>query len=230
MRKVSKPRDVIGLLEVSLLRPDATETEIRKLCEDARDYKFAVLFAMSSWLPLTKDLLKGSGVRVGASIGFPLGSHSTYVKVAETRDALASGADDIDMVMNIGAFKSGQFDSVERDIHAVVEAAPGHIVKVIIETCLLSNDEKRHACLICKKAGADYVKTSSGFSRGGATIEDIVLMRQTVGIEMGVKAAGGIRTLEEAIRFIEAGADGLGTSAAVAIAEEARKRELGSYT
>ena len=217
------PVDVVRAIEVSCLKADSSEIDIRKMCDEAKHYSFAVVFAMSSWLPLTSELLSGSGVRVGASIGFPLGSHSTFVKVMETRDAIASGAQDIDMVLNVGKLKSGYVDKVEADVRAVVEAAEGRVVKVILENCYLTTEEKRDACQICKQAGADYVKTSSCFSPSGATLEDIRLMREVVGPEMGVKAAGGIRTYEQALQFIQAGANRLGTSSGIRIAEEVKR-------
>lgn len=230
MKQILNPYDIVRLIDASLLRPSATSAEITKLCEQAKHYSFAAVFVMPAWLPLIAKLLKGSGVIVGASIAFPLGTTSTVVKVAETRDAIASGADQIDMVMNVGAFKSGDYEMTERDIRAVVEAAQGRVVKVIIETCLLTDEEKRKACLVSKRAGAHFVKTSSGFSTGGATIEDIALMRRVVGPEMGVKAAGGIRTYKQAMRMIEAGANGIGTSTPVRIAEGARRAQAQQRT
>jgi len=230
VKQILNPYDIVRLIDASLLRPSATSAEITKLCEQAKHYSFAAVFVMPAWLPLIAKLLKGSGVIVGASIAFPLGTTSTVVKVAETRDAIASGADQIDMVMNVGAFKSGDYEMTERDIRAVVEAAQGRVVKVIIETCLLTDEEKRKACLVSKRAGAHFVKTSSGFSTGGATIEDIALMRRVVGPEMGVKAAGGIRTYKQAMRMIEAGANGIGTSTPVRIAEGARRAQAQQRT
>ncbi|MCL6615313.1 MAG: deoxyribose-phosphate aldolase [Firmicutes bacterium] len=206
------------MIDHTLLKPEATKAEIERLCEEAKQYSFWSVCINPGNVRLAAKLLRGSGVKVCTVIGFPLGATTPMVKAMETRDAIANGADEVDMVINVGALKSGDYDLCARDIKAVVEAASGQaLVKVIIETCLLSDDEKRKACLLAKNAGADFVKTSTGFGKGGATVEDVTLMRQVVGAAMGVKAAGGIRDRATAEKMIAAGANRLGTSAGVAI-------------
>ena len=201
----------------TLLKPNATQEEIAKLCEEARAYCFASVCINPSYVALAARLLSGSGVKVCTVVGFPLGSTTPTVKSIESRDAMANGADEIDMVINIGALKSGNDAIVLDDIRAVREATRGRVLKVILETALLTAEEKVRACLLSKQAGADFVKTSTGFSGGGATVEDVKLMRQTVGPMMGVKASGGIRDTATAQAMISAGATRLGTSASVAI-------------
>jgi len=201
----------------TLLKPNATQEEVAKLCEEAKQYCFASVCVNPTYVALCARLLRGSGVKVCTVIGFPLGSTTPTVKAIEARDAIANGADEIDMVLNVGALKSGNDGAVFDDIKAVREATRGKVLKVILETALLSKDEKIRACLLSKKAGADFVKTSTGFSSGGATVEDIRLMRETVGPLMGVKASGGIRDTATAQAMIGAGATRLGTSASVAI-------------
>jgi deoxyribose-phosphate aldolase len=209
---------VARLIDHTLLKPDATEEQVRKLCREARQYNFASVCVNPTHVALAARLLKGSQVKVCTVIGFPLGATTPTAKAIETRDALANGAEEIDMVINVGALKSGDDDLVRRDIQSVVEAARGHaIVKVILETALLSKEEKVKGCLLAKMAGADFVKTSTGFGPGGATVEDIALMRETVGPEMGVKASGGVRDLETAQAMVAAGATRIGASASVAI-------------
>jgi deoxyribose-phosphate aldolase len=211
--------DIAAAIDHTLLKPDATEAEIRKLCEEARQYVFASVCVNPSWVGTCAKLLAGSPVKVCTVIGFPLGATTSTAKSVETRDAIANGATEIDMVINVGALKSGDDDLVRRDIEAVVGAAQGQaLVKVILETALLSREEKIKACLLAKMAGADFVKTSTGFSSGGATVEDIALMRETVGPEMGVKASGGIRDRATAEAMVAAGATRIGASASVAIA------------
>jgi len=211
---------IASMIDHTLLKPDATEKEIRKLCEEAAQYKFASVCVNPAYVPLAAKLLKGTGVKVCTVIGFPLGATTSTTKAIETRDAIANGADEIDMVINVGALKSGDDETVRKDIQAVVDAAKGRaIVKVILETALLTKEEKIKGCLLAKMAGADFVKTSTGFGPGGATVEDVALMRKTVGPEMGVKASGGIRTYEAAKAMIEAGATRIGASASVAIAK-----------
>jgi deoxyribose-phosphate aldolase len=212
--------DFAKYIDHTLLKPEASERDIRKLCAEARRYHFATAFVNPCWVQLATELLKGSDVMVGVAIGFPLGAQTTESKVFQTREAIMLGAQEPDMVINIGALKSGNWDLVESDIHAVVEAARRHGVKVILETCLLTNDEKVHAALVAKDAGAAFVKTSTGFSTGGATVEDVKLLRQTVGANIGVKAAGGIRDYAAAKAMIEAGANRIGTSAGVKILED----------
>ena len=186
-----------------------------------REYGFASVCVNSSYVPLCAELLRDTEVKVCTVIGFPLGAMSTAAKAAEARQAILDGAEELDMVIHIGMLKDGNNEYVEQDIHSVVEEARGKAaVKVIIETCLLSEEEKIRACLLAKKAGADYVKTSTGFSTGGATAEDIALMKKTVGKDMKVKASGGIRTREKAEEMRKAGADRIGTSSGIRIVEE----------
>lgn len=209
-------------MDHTLLKPEATAADIDRIVAEARQYGTASVCVNPYWVARVAAGLAGSGVKTCTVIGFPLGATSTASKVAETRDATAHGAQEIDMVINIGELKAGNDDAVRSDISAVANAAheAGAILKVIIETCLLSDEEKRRACELSVAGGADFVKTSTGFSTGGATTADITLMRETVGPELGVKASGGIRTLEAAIAMIEAGATRLGVSAAVSILEE----------
>jgi len=205
------------MIDHTLLKPNATQEEVAKLCQEAREFCFASVCVNPSYVAYAAQLLKGSGVLVCTVVGFPLGSTTPTVKAIEARDAIANGADEIDMVINVGALKSGNDALVFDDIRAVREATRGKVLKVILETSLLSNEEKVRACAMSKKAGADFVKTSTGFSGGGATVEDIRLMRETVGPLMGVKASGGIRDAKAAEAMIAAGATRLGTSASVAI-------------
>jgi deoxyribose-phosphate aldolase len=215
------PDDVslAGMIDHTLLKPDATSDKIAQLCFEARKYHFASVCVNPTHVKLCADLLRGSDVKVCTVIGFPLGATSTEVKVFETRNALDNGATEIDMVINIGALKAGESELVARDIRGVVETAhaAGALVKVIIETALLTDEEKVIACLLAKEAGADYVKTSTGFSGGGATVHDIELMRKTVGPTIGVKASGGIHTHEDAEALVAAGATRIGASAGVKI-------------
>lgn len=202
----------------TLLKPDATAGQIKVVCAEAREYGFASVCVNPSYIGLVAKELDGSGVNPCVVVGFPLGATLPEIKAAETRAVTALGAKEVDMVINIGAAKDGDWALVQRDIEAVVEAAAGKaIVKVIIETCFLTDDEKVRACMAAKQAGADFVKTSTGFGSGGATIEDVRLMRVTVGSEMGVKASGGVRDLDTAKAMIEAGATRLGTSSGVSI-------------
>lgn len=209
--------NIAGFIDHTLLKPNATEKEIEKLCHEARQYKFASVCVNTSYAELCARLLQGSGVKVCSVVGFPLGAMSSDAKAFETRDAVAHGADEIDMVINVGKLQSGNFAYVYDDIRAVVRAAAGHVVKVIIESSLLDADQKVAACVLAKAAGADFVKTSTGFSTGGATAEDIALMRRIVGEQMGVKASGGIRDCETARQMIESGATRIGASASIAI-------------
>jgi deoxyribose-phosphate aldolase len=208
---------VASMVDHTMLKPNATQDEIAKLCEEARKYSFASVCINPSYVSLASKLLKGSPVKVCTVIGFPLGSTTPTVKAIEARDAMANGADEIDMVINVGALKSGNDAAVKDDIRAVREATRGKVLKVILETSLLTKDEKIRACRMAKEVGADFVKTSTGFGGGGATEEDIKLMRETVGPLMGVKASGGIRDCATAQAMVKAGATRLGTSASVAI-------------
>lgn len=204
-------------IDHTLLKPDATQQEVEAICNDAREHNFASVCINPTWVPLAYKMLRGYEARVCTVVGFPLGATFPEVKAQETKSAIEAGADEIDMVINVGALKSGDYELVERDIRAVTRAAGRHLVKVILETCLLTDEEKVQASAISKKAGANFVKTSTGFSSGGATVKDVALMRQVVGSEMGVKASGGVRTYEEACKMVEAGATRIGASASVAI-------------
>ena len=206
-------------IDHTLLKPDASQEQIEALIEEAKKYDFASVCVNPTWVNFAAQALKATDVKVCTVIGFPLGANTPELKAFETSDAIQNGANEVDMVINIGALKSRNFDLVERDIRAVVEAAKGTLVKVIIETCLLTDDEKVKACQIAQKAGADFVKTSTGFSTGGATVADVALMRKTVGPDMGVKASGGARSYEDALAFIKAGATRIGASSGVAIME-----------
>ncbi|MGT2681594.1 deoxyribose-phosphate aldolase [Streptococcus porci] len=204
-------------IDHTLLKPESTQEQIDQLLKEAKEYDFASVCVNPTWVKYSAQALAESDVNVCTVVGFPLGATTSAVKAFETRDAIANGADEIDMVINIGALKTGNLELVEEDIRSVVEAANGKLVKVIIEACLLTYEEKVTACQLSVKAGADFVKTSTGFSTGGATVADVALMRQTVGPDIGVKAAGGARSLADAKAFIEAGATRLGTSSGVAI-------------
>ena len=204
-------------IDHTLLKPEGTEAELIKLCEEAKEYKFFSVCVNPCNIEKAKELLKDSDTKICTVVGFPLGQMTTEAKSFETKEAVFLGAEEVDMVINIGKLKDKDYDYVLEDIRAVVLAAGGVLTKVIIESCLLTDDEKVKACELAKAAGADYVKTSTGFSKSGATKEDIALMRKTVGPEMGVKASGGIRTLEDALAMIENGASRLGLSASVSI-------------
>ncbi len=211
--------DLARMIDHTLLKPDATQDQIAQLCFEARKYGFASVCINPTWVELCAKLLEGSPVKVCTVIGFPLGATAPEVKAFETENAIGHGASEIDMVINIGALKARDLELVARDIRGVVSAshARGAIVKVIIEAVLLTDEEKTIACLLSKEAGADFVKTSTGFASGGATVHDVALMRKAVGPEMGVKAAGGVRTYEDAEKVIQAGATRIGASAGVKI-------------
>ena len=200
------------LIDHTLLKQDASPEQIVKLCEEAIKFDFMSVCVNPAYVPLAANCLKDSDVKVCTVIGFPLGMNLTKTKVEEAELCILQGADEIDMVINVGMLKAGHDDFVEEEIRLLKEAAGSRILKVIIETCLLTDDEKVRACLAAKKAGADFVKTSTGFSTGGATVEDVALMRKTVGPDMGVKASGGVRTHEDLIAMVEAGANRIGTS------------------
>ncbi|NQN92338.1 deoxyribose-phosphate aldolase [Streptococcus suis] len=204
-------------IDHTILKPETTQEQVEKILSEAKEYDFASVCVNPTWVSLAAESLKDSDVKVCTVIGFPSGANTSAVKAFETKDAIANGADEIDMVINVGALKSGNDALVLDDIKAVVDASGDKLVKVIIETCLLTDDEKVRACQLSKEAGADYVKTSTGFSTGGATVADVALMRKTVGPDMGVKASGGARSYEDAIAFIEAGASRIGASSGVAI-------------
>lgn len=206
-------------IDHTLLKQDATKEQIEALIAEAKKYDFASVCINPTWIKLAAELLAESDVKVCTVIGFPLGANSSAVKAYETEVAVADGADEVDMVINIGALKSGDYDLVQQDISAVVKASGDKLVKVIIEACLLTDEEKVKACELAVAAGADFVKTSTGFSTGGATVADVRLMKETVGDRAEVKAAGGARSLADAEAFIAAGATRIGTSAGVTIME-----------
>ena len=209
--------EMAKLIDHTLLKPEATRDEVKKLCEEARRHGFASVCVNTTWVPMAKALLRGSGVMVCAVVGFPLGAMTPSAKAYEAREAVRQGADEIDMVINLGALKSRDYETVFEDICKVVKASHPARVKVILETGALSQEEKIIGISMSKLAGAHFVKTSTGFGKGGATVEDIALMRKLVGVEMGVKASGGIRTREDAEKMALAGANRIGASASVAI-------------
>ncbi len=219
-----KAEEIARIIDHTLLKPDATPEQVRQVCEEAKTYQFASVVVNPVYARFVAQQLQGSNVKVCVVIGFPLGANLTQVKVYETEQALNDGATEVDMVINIGALKSKDNELVERDIAGVVQMAHSRkaLVKVIIETALLTEEEKVRACQIAQKAGAHFVKTSTGFSSGGATVEDITLMRRVVGPNIGVKASGGIKTLADAQSMIAAGATRLGASAGVKIVQEAK--------
>lgn len=208
-----------SIIDHTLLAADATSAQIARLCQEAREYSFASVCVNSCRVAQARMLLEGCPVKVCTVVGFPLGAMSTRAKADETRSAVEDGADEIDMVINVGYVKDGDWDGVLDDIMAVREACKGRVLKVILETCLLTDDEIVRACRTAVRAGADFVKTSTGFSKGGATVHAVSLMRSTVGADVGVKASGGIRDAESARAMVEAGASRLGCSAGVAIAK-----------
>ena len=206
------------MIDHTLLKQDATKQQIEKLCAEAKAYVFASVCVNPTWVKTSAELLTGTPVKVCTVIGFPLGASTPETKAFETKDAIQNGAGEIDMVLNVGALKSEDLALVKRDIEAVVEAAKGKaIVKVILETCLLTKEEIKVASQLSKDAGADFVKTSTGFSTGGATVEDVTLMREVVGPNLGVKASGAVRSLEDVEKMIEAGATRIGASSGVQI-------------
>ncbi|MDR6122309.1 deoxyribose-phosphate aldolase [Bacillus sp. SLBN-46] len=210
--------NVAAMIDHTLLKPEATKEQVEKLCQEAIENKFFSVCVNPVWVRTSKELVKNSGVKVCTVIGFPLGASTSETKAFETKNAIENGADEVDMVINIGALKGQNDTLVESDIRAVVEAAKGKaLTKVIIETSLLTKEEKIRACELSVKAGADYVKTSTGFSTGGATFDDIALMSKTVGPTIGVKASGGVRSTEDAQKMIEAGATRIGASSSVDI-------------
>lgn len=210
--------NIAKMIDHTLLKADATKEQIITLCEEAKQYTFASVCVNPTWVKVASELLNGTEVKVCTVIGFPLGATTSATKAFETEDAIKNGATEVDMVINIGALKDKNYDLVKEDIKAVVDAAIGKALsKVIIETSLLTNEEKEIACKLAVEAGADFVKTSTGFSTGGATVEDISLMRKTVGPEIGVKASGGVRSSEDTEKMIAVGATRIGASSGVAI-------------
>jgi deoxyribose-phosphate aldolase len=220
------PHSIAALIDHTILKAEATRVDIERLCKEALVSKFASVCVNPVFVPLVATLLQGSVVKACAVVGFPLGANLTAIKLAETQAALRDGAGEIDMVIHIGALKIGADDAVTADIRTITEAAhrANALCKVIIETCLLNQEEKERACRLAVAAGADFVKTSTGFSTAGATVEDVALMRRMVGPNVGVKASGGIRSLDELLKMVEAGATRIGSSSGVKIVEEARTR------
>lgn len=218
LKEIKSPADVAKYIDHTLLKPDAKKEDFDKLVKEAKEYNFYSVCVNSSWVPYVYKKLRGTKIKVTAVVGFPLGAMTSRAKAFETRNVIEEGASEIDMVLNIGALKSGDLKFVEEDIKAVRRATRSNtILKVILETGFLTDDEKVIACQIAKNAGADFVKTSTGFGKGGATVHDIALMRRTVGEKMGVKASGGVRDFETAIAMIQAGATRIGASSSVAI-------------
>ncbi len=217
-------RELASMIDHTILKPEATPTEVEQVCKEAIEFEFASVCINPSFVSLAKNLLGGTNVKVCSVVGFPLGAMTTGSKIFEAAEAVTNGAQEVDMVINIGRLKAKDYGYVENEIRSVVDAAhlKGAIVKVIIEVCLLTDEEKEKACLLAKNAGADFVKTSTGFSKGGATVADVTLMRKTVGDSMGVKAAGGIRSYDDAIKMIENGASRIGTSSGVKIILESK--------
>lgn len=211
------------LFDHTLLKPEATSEQIKHLCAEARRYDFASVCVNPDFVPLAAEELKGSSVKVCTVIGFPLGANKTSLKCEEAALAIADGAEEIDMVQNLSWVKEGRYDLVEKEVAEVRNATKGHTLKVILETCLLTKEEIRLSSLACKNGGADFVKTSTGFSKGGATVEDVRIMREAVGPELGVKASGGIHHYDEVIALVDAGATRIGASASVTIMEEKAK-------
>lgn len=209
------------LFDHTILKADATRKDVKRVCDEAMAYSFCSVCVNSYYVPYVTNLLHGSDVKICSVVGFPLGAMSTRAKALEAKIAVMDGADEIDMVINVGALKDRDYSVVLEDIKAVKEACGEHILKVIIETCLLTDDEKVKACELAKEAGADFVKTSTGFSSAGAKVEDVRLMRETVGSDMGVKSSGGIHDKEFAKELVDAGANRLGTSATIEIVESA---------
>jgi deoxyribose-phosphate aldolase len=224
-----RPGDVAAMIDHTLLKPDAMRTEIETLCREAAELRFATVCINPAWVALAARMLRGSGVGVCSVVGFPLGATTADVKQYETRRVIFDGATEVDMVINIGALKSGDLRTVERDIEAVAGTCSetGALSKVIIEAALLTDEEKVTACTLAKAAGADYVKTSTGFAKSGATVADVELMRRVVGPQMGVKAAGGVRDYESLRAMQAAGATRIGASAGVRIVREARGEQAG---
>lgn len=222
------PAELASLIDHTLLKPEATEAEVLRYCDEALRFRFCSVCVNPVHVARVAQALRGSGVKTCSVVGFPLGATTPEDKAAETANAVRNGADEIDMVIAIGALREGRLDAVRADIAAVRAACPGKVLKVIIETCLLDDEQKRTACRLAAEAGADFVKTSTGFSIGGATVADVALMRDVVGDALGVKASGGIRTLEAAQAMIAAGATRIGASSGVALVTQA-PAAAGSY-
>lgn len=212
-------KDIAAMIDHTMLKPQTKKEDIERICQEASEYSFATACVNPCWVSLASSLLKDAQAGVTTVIGFPLGATFPSVKAAETREAIAAGADEIDMVLSIGQFLSGNIEAVREDIKAVREACSGHTLKVILETCLLNEEQIAEACRISADAGADFVKTSTGFASGGATPEAVRIMRETVGPDLGVKASGGVRSREDALAMIEAGASRIGASSGVSICQ-----------
>ncbi|MBA7620863.1 Deoxyribose-phosphate aldolase [subsurface metagenome] len=218
MIKITK-HQLAGTIDQTMLKIEATYGDIERLCLEAEKYHFAAVAVHPVNIPLAAKMLKGTGVKVCAALAFHLGAYPPEIKEFECRDAVEKGADELDMMMNVGALKESRYDIVRKEVEGLVKAAEGRITKLILETCLLTDEEKAKACEIAKECGADFVKTSTGFGKQGATVHDVILMRRAVGADMGVKASGGIRNTETALAMIEAGANRLGVSTGAAIVE-----------
>lgn len=220
MKGERKVKEIASYIDHTVLKPQATASDVEKLCREAMEYHFASVCVNPKYVGFAKEIMKDSDVKVCTVIGFPLGANKTEIKAMEVRAAIEDGAHEVDMVIDIGAAKEHDYQRVKEDVAGVkAEVDSEHILKVIIETCLLTDEEKVQVCRVCKEAGADFVKTSTGFSTGGATAEDVKLMHETVGPEVKVKASGGIRNKEDAMKMIESGASRLGTSAGVVIVQ-----------
>lgn len=218
--------DISSMIDHTFLKPDGTKEDIKKLCEEAIEYGFVSVCINPIYVKYAKKLLEGSNVKIATVIGFPLGCTTKETKAFEATEAIKNGADELDMVINIGALKDGEYETVREDIKGVVESSRGRaLVKVIIETCLLTDDEKMEACQLAMEAGADFVKTSTGFSSGGATLKDVELMKSVVGDKLGVKASGGIRDFDMAMKMIKAGASRIGTSSSVKIIKDMNQKK-----
>lgn len=224
---VESPEKIAEIIDHTNLKADTRVEDVKKLCDEAKNYGFASVCVNPANVELCADILKDSDVNVCTVISFPLGANTSKIKFFETKDAIQHGADEIDMVMNIGALKSGHDDAVKTDVEGVITAADSNTVKVIIETALLTEEEKITACEIVKDAGADFIKTSTGFGHSGATVDDIVIIRKTVGPQMGIKASGGIKNIKTTFDMVKAGATRIGTSSGVKIMEELFKLNHG---
>ena len=226
---MSTNKEIAALIDHTLLKPESTAAMVEQLCDEAVSAGFCSVCILPGYVHLAAQRLKDTKVKVCTVIGFPLGANESAIKAIETGVAIDQGADEVDMVINVGLIKSAEWDKVGKDISAVVGAAKGKTVKVILETCLLSDEEKKKACETCVSAGADFVKTSTGFSTSGASVEDVSLMRQTVGPDIGVKASGGVRDYETARAMVEAGANRLGTSSGLIIVGEVSGKNTNDY-
>jgi len=224
MDLIKYPKKLAGMIDYTNLNKDATKIDIKRLCDGAKEHNFRCVCVNPSYVRLCKELLEGSDVNICTVVGFPLGANTSKIKFFEAKDAIESGAEEIDMVMNIGAFKSELYDYVKEDINGVIVASRGHIIKVIIETAILSHEEKIKACKIVEESGANFIKTSTGFGTSGATVDDISLIKKSVGENMGIKASGGVKDLQTALNMIEAGATRIGTSRGIQIMEEAYEK------